>query len=129
MALVCPIRFPTPGRLHRWNRSAVCESNLAARRPRRRNIQRRLSRGFQSDRQQRPTSRRRSDRSNQWSLGGLTAAEVLQILNNAEATANTTRAAIRLPLGSRAKMVIAVADLDGTLIGLRRMVDSHRLQH
>jgi uncharacterized protein GlcG (DUF336 family) len=57
-------------------------------------------------------------------IGGLTAAEVLQILNNAEATANTTRAAIRLPLGSRAKMVIAVADLDGTLIGLRRMVDS-----
>jgi uncharacterized protein GlcG (DUF336 family) len=57
-------------------------------------------------------------------MGGLTAAEVLQILNNAEATANTTRAAIRLPLGSRAKMVIAVADLDGTLIGLRRMVDS-----
>ena len=57
-------------------------------------------------------------------LGGLTAAEVLQILNNAEATANTTRAAIRLPLGSRAKMVMAVADLDGTLIGLRRMTDS-----
>jgi uncharacterized protein GlcG (DUF336 family) len=57
-------------------------------------------------------------------LGGLTAAEVQQILNNAEATANTTRAAIRLPLGSRARMVIAVADLDGTLIGLRRMVDS-----
>jgi len=57
-------------------------------------------------------------------LGGLTVAEVQQILNNAEATANTTRAAIRLPLGSRARMVIAVADLDGTLIGLRRMVDS-----
>jgi uncharacterized protein GlcG (DUF336 family) len=57
-------------------------------------------------------------------MGGLTVAEVQQILNNAEATANTTRAAIRLPLGSRARMVIAVADLDGTLIGLRRMVDS-----
>jgi uncharacterized protein GlcG (DUF336 family) len=57
-------------------------------------------------------------------MGGLTVAEVQQILNNAEATANKTRAAIRLPLGSRAKMVIAVADLDGTLIGLRRMVDS-----
>ena len=57
-------------------------------------------------------------------LGGLTVAEVQQILNNAEATANTTRAAIRLPLGSSARMVIAVADLDGTLIGLRRMVDS-----
>lgn len=57
-------------------------------------------------------------------LGGLSAADVMQILNNAEATANTTRAAIRLPLGSRTRMVIAVADLDGTIIGLRRMQDS-----
>ncbi|HKW33567.1 MAG TPA: heme-binding protein [Candidatus Acidoferrum sp.] len=57
-------------------------------------------------------------------LGGLNATEVTQILDNAEATANTTRAAIRLPIGSRAKMVIAVADLDGTVIGLRRMPDS-----
>jgi uncharacterized protein GlcG (DUF336 family) len=57
-------------------------------------------------------------------LGGLTAADVKQILDNAEATANTTRAAIRLPLGSRTRMVIAVADLDGTIIGLRRMQDS-----
>ncbi len=57
-------------------------------------------------------------------LGGLSAAEVTQILDNAEATANTTRAAIRLPLGSKARMVIAVADLDGTIIGLRRMQDS-----
>jgi uncharacterized protein GlcG (DUF336 family) len=57
-------------------------------------------------------------------LGGLSASDVMQILNNAEATANTTRAAIRLPLGSKARMVIAVADLDGTIIGLRRMQDS-----
>jgi uncharacterized protein GlcG (DUF336 family) len=57
-------------------------------------------------------------------LGGLSAAEVTQILDDAEATANTTRAAIRLPLGSKARMVIAVADLDGTIIGLRRMQDS-----
>ncbi len=57
-------------------------------------------------------------------LGGLTAAQVTQILDQAEATANTTRAAIRLPLGSTAKMVIAVADLDGTFIGLRRMHDA-----
>jgi uncharacterized protein GlcG (DUF336 family) len=57
-------------------------------------------------------------------LGGLSASDVTQILNNAEATANTTRAAIRLPLGSKAKMVIAVADVDGTIIGLRRMQDS-----
>jgi len=57
-------------------------------------------------------------------LGGLSATDVTQILNNAEATANTTRAAIRLPLGSKTRMVIAVADLDGTIIGLRRMQDS-----
>jgi uncharacterized protein GlcG (DUF336 family) len=57
-------------------------------------------------------------------LGGLSAADVAQILNNAEATANTTRAAIRLPLGSKTRMVIAVADLDGTIIGLRRMQDA-----
>jgi uncharacterized protein GlcG (DUF336 family) len=57
-------------------------------------------------------------------LGGLSTAEVTQILDNAEATANTTRAAIRLPLGSKARMAIAVADLDGTIIGLRRMQDS-----
>jgi uncharacterized protein GlcG (DUF336 family) len=57
-------------------------------------------------------------------LGGLSAADVKQILDNTEATANTTRAAIRLPLGSRTRMAIAVADLDGTIIGLRRMQDS-----
>jgi uncharacterized protein GlcG (DUF336 family) len=57
-------------------------------------------------------------------IGGLSASDVQSILNNAEATANQTRAAIRLPLGSKTKMVIAVADLDGTIIGLRRMADS-----
>jgi uncharacterized protein GlcG (DUF336 family) len=57
-------------------------------------------------------------------LGGLSASEVKTILDNAEATSNQTRAAIRLPIGARARMVIAVADLDGTIIGLRRMQDS-----
>jgi uncharacterized protein GlcG (DUF336 family) len=57
-------------------------------------------------------------------LGGLSAADVQGILENAEATANLTRAAIRLPIGSRTRMVIAVADLDSTIIGLRRMQDS-----
>jgi uncharacterized protein GlcG (DUF336 family) len=57
-------------------------------------------------------------------LGGLSAVDVQQILDSAEATANPTRAVIRLPLGSKAKMVIAVADLDGTIIGLRRMTDA-----
>lgn len=57
-------------------------------------------------------------------VGGLTVAEVTQILDNAEAEANLTRAAIRLPPGARTRMVIAVADLDGTLLGLRRMPDA-----
>src|SRR5580658_161536 len=57
-------------------------------------------------------------------LGGLTATQVTEIINNAVATANQTRAQIRLPIGVRAKMVIAVSDLDGTLIGLYRMTDS-----
>jgi uncharacterized protein GlcG (DUF336 family) len=54
----------------------------------------------------------------------LSAADVKGILDNAENEANLTRAAIRLPEGSRARMVIAVADLDGTIIGLRRMDDA-----
>jgi len=54
----------------------------------------------------------------------LSAAEVKTILDDAEAEANLTRAAIRLPEGSRARMVIAVADLDGRILGLRRMDDA-----
>ncbi|MBZ5646954.1 MAG: heme-binding protein [Acidobacteriia bacterium] len=57
-------------------------------------------------------------------IGGLTAAEVQSIITNAVDTASITRAVIRLPLGSRARMAIAVADLDGTIIGLHRMPDS-----
>ncbi len=57
-------------------------------------------------------------------LGGLAASDVSTIINNAIATANTTRAVIRLPIGSSARMAIAVADLDGTIIGLYRMADS-----
>jgi uncharacterized protein GlcG (DUF336 family) len=57
-------------------------------------------------------------------VGGLSSANVKQILDNAEAEAKLTRAAIRLPLGSRTRMVISVADLDGTIIGLRRMADA-----
>jgi uncharacterized protein GlcG (DUF336 family) len=57
-------------------------------------------------------------------IGGLTQAEVQGIVNAAVAEANLTRAVIRLPLGSRAHMVIAVSDLDGTLIALHRMPDA-----
>jgi uncharacterized protein GlcG (DUF336 family) len=56
--------------------------------------------------------------------GGLSQAEATQILDAAEATANQTRAAIRLPLGSRTRMVIAISDLDGNIIALRRMADA-----
>jgi uncharacterized protein GlcG (DUF336 family) len=57
-------------------------------------------------------------------LGGLAAPDVTTIINNSIATANATRAVIRLPIGSSARMSIAVADLDGTIIGLYRMADS-----
>ncbi len=56
-------------------------------------------------------------------VGGLTVAQVTGIISNAVATANQTRALIRLPLGSKARMSIAVSDLDGTIIGLYRMAD------
>ncbi len=58
------------------------------------------------------------------SVGGLTKDEVVQIVANTVAEGNKTRAVIRLPLGSRARFVIAVADLDGTLLGLYRMPDA-----
>ena len=57
-------------------------------------------------------------------LGGLTLAQVQQIVANAIATGAATRAAIRLPPGSRARFVIAVADLDGSLLALYRMPDA-----
>ena len=57
-------------------------------------------------------------------LGGLSSQHVNQIVMNAVNTANQTRAVIRLPIGSRARMVIAVADLDGTIIALYRMTDA-----
>lgn len=57
-------------------------------------------------------------------LGGLTLAQVQGIVANAVATGNLTRAAIRLPVGSRARFVIAVSDLDGTLLALYRMPDA-----
>jgi len=53
----------------------------------------------------------------------LTASQVNEIILTAVATANTTRAVIRLPPDSKAKMTIAVSDLDGTILGLYRMHD------
>lgn len=57
-------------------------------------------------------------------LGGLTASDVRGILDRSIALANQTRGIIRLPLGTRAKFVMAVADLDGQIIGLHRMKDA-----
>ncbi len=55
--------------------------------------------------------------------GGLTQTDVATIVQQAIAAANVTRAAIRLPNGSRTRMTIAVADLDGTILALHRMTD------
>jgi len=57
-------------------------------------------------------------------LGGLSQAEVQSIVSAAVSTGNQTRAVIRLPVGSRARFAIAVADLDGTLLALYRMPDA-----
>ena len=54
----------------------------------------------------------------------LLASDVTTIINNAIATANKTRGLIRLPIGQRAKMSIAVTDLSGNILGLHRMTDS-----
>jgi uncharacterized protein GlcG (DUF336 family) len=49
---------------------------------------------------------------------------VEQIILQAMNQANLTRAAIRLPLGSRARFVFAVADRNGDIVGLYRMPDA-----
>jgi uncharacterized protein GlcG (DUF336 family) len=57
-------------------------------------------------------------------LGGLSQSDVQEILDAAVNNANQTRAVIRLPAGQAARFAIAIADLDGSIIGLRRMQDS-----
>jgi uncharacterized protein GlcG (DUF336 family) len=57
-------------------------------------------------------------------VGGLSVADVTSIVNNAVATSNQTRAIIRLPIGQSARMIITVADLDGTVLAIYRMTDS-----
>jgi hypothetical protein len=54
----------------------------------------------------------------------LTQADVMQIVQNGIDAANAVRAAIRLPLGSTTRMVFAVTDTDGTVLGLYRMQDA-----
>ncbi len=68
-----------------------------------------------------------------WLVGGpdsprgspeLSPDEVELIVRQSIEQAEETRAAIRLPLGSRTRMAIAVTDLDGELLALFRMSDS-----
>jgi uncharacterized protein GlcG (DUF336 family) len=68
-----------------------------------------------------------------WLVGGpdqprqspeLSSDDVQRIVEQAVNEANRTRAAIRLPAGSRARMAISVADLNGNILGLYRMADS-----
>ena len=54
----------------------------------------------------------------------LTAAEVQKIIEDGVAEANRVRAAIRLPLGQRTKMVLSVTDTNGEILGLFRMPDA-----
>jgi uncharacterized protein GlcG (DUF336 family) len=56
-------------------------------------------------------------------IGGLTAAQVTQLVNQGIAQATRTRAQIRVQ-PTFAKMVLAVADKDGTLLGVFRMPDA-----
>ncbi|MCB9832759.1 MAG: heme-binding protein [Planctomycetes bacterium] len=57
-------------------------------------------------------------------LGNLTQLEVETIVNQGIAYAEGTRAAIRVPNGSATKMVFAVTNLRGEILGVYRMEDS-----
>ncbi len=54
----------------------------------------------------------------------LTAAEVSQILGAAAAIANQTRAGIRQPIGTNARVSMAVVDTDGKVLGIFRQLDA-----
>ena len=54
----------------------------------------------------------------------LTAADVQTIIAHATQQANITRAAIRQPLGSNARVTIAVVDAAGTVLGVFRQLDA-----
>jgi uncharacterized protein GlcG (DUF336 family) len=56
--------------------------------------------------------------------GGLTAADVTTIIDQAVAEASRVRAAIRLPLSSTTRMILSVTDVDGNVLGLFRMPDA-----
>lgn len=54
----------------------------------------------------------------------LTAADVNTIISHSAQQANITRAAIRQPLGSNARVTIAVVDTQGVVLGLFRQQDA-----
>lgn len=54
----------------------------------------------------------------------LTVAEVTQILSTAVALADRVRGAIRQPIGSNARVTIAVVDTDGDVLGIFRQLDA-----
>jgi uncharacterized protein GlcG (DUF336 family) len=54
----------------------------------------------------------------------LTAADVSTIIAHAAQQANITRAAIRQPLGSNARVTIAVVDTNGVVLGVFRQTDA-----
>ena len=54
----------------------------------------------------------------------LTASEVTTIISHAAQQANITRAAIRQPLGSNARVTIAVVDTAGAVLGVFRQLDA-----
>ena len=58
------------------------------------------------------------------SANALTAADVQRVVNQAAQQADITRAAIRQPLGSAARVTIAVVDVDGTVLGIFRTTDA-----
>ncbi len=55
---------------------------------------------------------------------GITAAQVQTIIQNGITEANKTRAQIRTPNSQTTRMVLAVADGDGNIVGLYRMPDA-----
>lgn len=55
---------------------------------------------------------------------GITQAEVEQIIQEGILSAQEVRAAVRLPLSSQTRMVFAITDLDGEVVGLYRMQDA-----
>ncbi len=58
------------------------------------------------------------------STNRLTAADVATIIGNAARQADITRAAIRQPLGSQARVSITVVDIEGRVLGIFRTTDA-----